>query len=411
MANLLNISSLSNLALINIAKNQVVTQATNKIKTTILSKVDELKNKIEELVKKRITIEKEYVEKNSKLQKDYKAGIITQEEEQQKYNQFQQQKADELKILDDEIQKLKDELANLVNDPLKKAKAEKKKLNDIIDKNIKKSKRGSKKANAARNRQVLQNIKKGIGPIILSKITNILVNVVAQTATLQELVDKTNEIIDNATTPSEIQQAIIARSNALQIINNQEQKLNIVKALITVLKIIIIISETIIIILTLLYTIPPPAGLGPIMPPPIKKIIDKLNKLIEILYLAIPIISTILEQTMAELEDYKAQLHDVNSLIDKKASNLSNNQFNSIGGGGGNLQVGIFPEEYKRFKFAIREETGPKAIVIAGNKRHYAVAIDTNNVEVLKSELSFTLDPNDLIDQLKLIIDSQKLIA
>ena len=398
MANLLNISSLSNLALINIAKNQVVTQATNKIKTTILSKVDELKNKIEELVKKRITIEKEYVEKNSKLQKDYKAGIITQEEEQQKYNQFQQQKADELKILDDEIQKLKDELANLVNDPLKKAKAEKKKLNDIIDKNIKKSKRGSKKANAARNRQVLQNIKKGIGPIILSKITNILVNVVAQTATLQELVDKTNEIIDNATTPSEIQQAIIARSNALQIINNQEQKLNIVKALITVLKIIIIISETIIIILTLLYTIPPPAGLGPIMPPPIKKIIDKLNKLIEILYLAIPIISTILEQTMAEL-------------IDKKASNLSNNQFNSIGGGGGNLQVGIFPEEYKRFKFAIREETGPKAIVIAGNKRHYAVAIDTNNVEVLKSELSFTLDPNDLIDQLKLIIDSQKLIA
>jgi hypothetical protein len=411
MSNLLNISSLSNPALISNARNQLVSSATNKVKTTILSKADELKNKIEELAKKRIAIEKEYKDKNAKLQKDYKAGIITQEEEQKKYNQFQQQKADELKLLDDKIQKTKDELANLINDPLKKAKAEKKKLNDAIDKNIRKSKKGSKRANAARNRQVLQNLKKSIGPIILSKLTNILVNVAAQTATLQELVDKTNEIIDAATTPSEIQQAIIARNNAIQIINNQEQKLSIVKALITVLKVIIIISEVIIIILTLLYTIPPPAGLGPIMPPPIKKIIDKLNKLIEILYIAIPIISTILEQAIAELEDLKAQLHDVNSLINKKASNLSNSQFNNIGGGGGNLQVGIFPEEYKGFKFAIKEETGPKAIVVAKNKRHYAVAIDTNNVEVLKSELSFTLDPNDLIDQLKLIIDSQNLIA
>jgi hypothetical protein len=44
-------------------------------------------------------------------------------------------------------------------------------------------------------------------------------------------------------------------------------------------------------------------------------------------------------------------------------------------------------------------------------KRHYAVAIDKWDVEVLKSELSFTLDPNDLIDQLKLVIDSQGLIT
>ena len=49
--------------------------------------------------------------------------------------------------------------------------------------------------------------------------------------------------------------------------------------------------------------------------------------------------------------------------------------------------------------------------MVRGNKRHYAVAIDTNNVEVLKGELSFTLDPNDLIEQLKLIIDRENLIA
>jgi hypothetical protein len=407
MSNLLNISSLSNPTLISSARNQLTSQVTNKVKTTILSKADELKNKVLELGTKRININKEYDTLISKIQND---DTLSNEEKTSKINELQQKRANELKLLDDETQKLKDEITNLSNDPLKKAKAEKKKLNDTINKNIKKSKRESKKADVARNRQVLQNIKKGIGPVILSKITNVLVNVATQTAKLQELVNKTNAIIDAANTPEEIQRAIIARNNAIQIINNQEQKLNIVRTLITVLKVVIIISETIIIILTLLYTIPPPAGLGPIMPPPIKKLIDKLNKLIEILYIAIPIITVILDQAIAELEDYKAQLHDVNDILDKKASNLSNSQFNNIEGGG-NIQVGIFPEEYKGFKFAIREETGPNAVVVAGNKRHYAVAIDTNNVEVLKSELSFTLDSNDLIDQLKLVIDSQNLIA
>ena len=68
-----------------------------------------------------------------------------------------------------------------------------------------------------------------------------------------------------------------------------------------------------------------------------------------------------------------------------------------------------FPE-YKGFKFALREENNPK-FEVRGNKRHYAVALDTNNVEVLKSDSSFTLDPNDLIEQLKLIIDRENLIA
>ena len=107
-----------------------------------------------------------------------------------------------------------------------------------------------------------------------------------------------------------------------------------------------------------------------------------------------------------------AQLHDIGDLLETKSSNLSNNQLNQLLNNGNGLQLGILPNiEYKGFKFAIKEEIGPKAIVVRGNKRHYAVAIDTNNVEVIKSEYSFTLDPNDLVDQLKLVIDSQNLIA
>jgi hypothetical protein len=71
--------------------------------------------------------------------------------------------------------------------------------------------------------------------------------------------------------------------------------------------------------------------------------------------------------------------------------------------------------EYKGFRFAIKEEEtlgAQQAIVVRGNiKRRYAVAINKDGIEVLKSELSFTLDPTDLVEQLKIIIDQQNLQA
>jgi hypothetical protein len=64
---------------------------------------------------------------------------------------------------------------------------------------------------------------------------------------------------------------------------------------------------------------------------------------------------------------------------------------------------------YKGFRFQIKEEQDPRFTVRGTIKRRYAVAINRQGVEVLKSEYSFTLDPNDLVDQLKLVIDKQKL--
>ena len=64
---------------------------------------------------------------------------------------------------------------------------------------------------------------------------------------------------------------------------------------------------------------------------------------------------------------------------------------------------------YRGFKFQVKEEQDPRFTVRGTIKRRYAVAVDRQGVEVLKSEYSFTLDPNDLVDQLKLIIDRQKL--
>jgi hypothetical protein len=63
---------------------------------------------------------------------------------------------------------------------------------------------------------------------------------------------------------------------------------------------------------------------------------------------------------------------------------------------------------YKGFRFVIKQENDSK-FVVRGNKRHYAVAINTREVEQIKSDFSFTLNPQQLVDQLKFIIDQQNL--
>jgi hypothetical protein len=65
---------------------------------------------------------------------------------------------------------------------------------------------------------------------------------------------------------------------------------------------------------------------------------------------------------------------------------------------------------YRGFTFAILEENDPK-YVVAGNKRRYAVAYDRSGFITLQSQSSFTLDPDVLVNELKLKIDEQNLEA
>jgi len=406
MANILpnNISSLVSPSLISGAKNQLTSQAKDKGKQTILTKKDELQNRLQKLKERPAIVNKEYDRLISNVQND---SSLSNEEKNQKINTLQQKRSEELKLINEDITKTQQDISNETVDPLKSAKQKKKKSDIAVNKNILSSKKGLVQSNLARNSQVA----KKIAPLLISRITNLLVNVAVQNTRLQELVDTTNEIIDAADTPEKIQQAIVARNNALKIIDDQEKKLNILRILITILRIVIVICVIIIIVLTIIYAIPPPGGLGPVMPPLTKKRIKKLKKIVETLALALPIISSILVQSLAELEDFRQQLRDVNDLLENKLESNTDINSNNVGDVRGNIRPGTLPETYKGFKFAIREESGPNSKVVRGYKRHYAVAIDTNNVEVLKSELSFTLDPNDLIDQLKLIIDRENLIA
>ena len=114
---------------------------------------------------------------------------------------------------------------------------------------------------------------------------------------------------------------------------------------------------------------------------------------------------------ISKLNDLIERLKTVNQLLDlKSAINLNEQQLADLSNAflptGGDFGI------YKGFKFAIKEEQtlgAQQAIVVKGNKRRYAVAINRDGTDILRSELSFTLDPNDLIDQLKLIIDQRNL--
>jgi hypothetical protein len=118
-----------------------------------------------------------------------------------------------------------------------------------------------------------------------------------------------------------------------------------------------------------------------------------------------------LENEIAKLNDLIERLKQVNALLDtQSATNLNEQQLADLSNTF--LPTGGDFDSYKGFKFAIKEEQTlgvQQAIVVKGNKRRYAVAIDRDGVEVLKSDFSFTLDPNDLVDQLKLIIDQRNL--
>jgi len=406
-----NISSLSSQSLVNSAKNQLLSGKLSSTKQTLISKADELKNKVKELTSKRINIEKEYGIKLLKLQKDFNEGYITEEEKNNKTQQFQTQKEEELKLIDEEIQKNKTDISNSVSDVLKKAKEQKEKIDKKINQNISKANKDQRKANISRNVKVLKNTAKDkLAPIIISQLTNLLISIVSKNSRLQELVDKTNEIIDNADTPLKINAARIVRNNALTILNNQEAKIISIQKVVEKIQRIIEILNNVLRIIQIVLTLGSPIPI----PLPIKiklqPILQKILTLIGYLSIALAITNSILSTIISNINDLKNQLKQIGDLIELKIKNplLSLDIVNEIKS---TIPSSIDIPTYKGFKFAIREENSPSAPVVAGNKRHYAVAIDTNNVEVLRGDLSFTQDPQDLIEILKLIIDRENLIA
>jgi hypothetical protein len=378
--------------------DQLADVSKDKLKVATSGIKGKLKKDINGIVKKRINLEVKHKEKLLDLENRLKQESLTQEEYDIAVAIEEKNYAIASATLDKEQKDLEKKLQDSLKDPFKKQKDKARKRKDKFKNREKKSKQAKQAANKERKQALFKSVKKTITPVLILLLTEKIIKVAGQIGRLQKLVDDTNIIILAADTPEKINQAKVARDSAINEINNVENTINdISKQLEKIQKIIAVFGLAV----SVLSLIPFPA------PPKVPTTIEKLSKIVSGLSYALGVSIPVLQKIINNLEDLKRQLKEINALLDgKTVDTFSEDQLN-------NLLVTIneqdkqFPD-YKGFKFAIKEEQNPQ-FVVKGNKRHYAVAIDTLGVEAIKSEYSFTLDPQVLVDQLKLVIDQRNL--
>jgi hypothetical protein len=296
------------------------------------------------------------------------------------------------------------DIDNYLKDPFKKQKdaLTKRKNNRSISKSQTQAQKSA--AQKAKNQAVLQNAAKTLAPILALALTNAIANVIAQNDTIKKLVNDTNTIITNANISNDTVQlnnAKVTRDNAVKVISNNEAKINNLQQQISQISVYISIFSIIVSVLSaILSAIPVPTPPGIVSR--LLQLLEKANKLVLALSAFLPAILVSLSRAVTILENYKSQLLTINGTLDTSAANnpdLNTLLNNSFGSGFGS---------YKGFTFAVKQDNNTQYI-IAGNYRHYAIAYNSSNVPTLRSDYSYTLDPNDLIEQLKLQIDQQNL--
>ena len=317
----------------------------------------------------------------------------------------------EIDLQKNEIDK---QIKDISNDPYKNIKNSTKRREIRNNRKIQRAKNKENKEKKVLSKKVLQNLSKTIASLVSLQSAKLLFSIVFNNKKLQELIDDTNTIIDAATTQEAINNARVIRNSTLAIIINNERKLDSLNKIVDNANKVVTILNIALTAIILLFTIPKPFGLGPTMPTPIANKVKKFQDLVVALNILISIIKGIIDSKLNELNDLKSQLNQLNDVLDNTLiNNLSNEQLQAFINEQRNLQSKF--SEYKGFKLEIREEEtlgAQQALVVKNNiKRKYAVALDKDGVPVLKSDFSFTLDPADLIEQLKLIIDSNNLQA
>jgi hypothetical protein len=408
------LKTISSAAAIKTFGDQLINKAKEKIISAALGKVQELKDQIQEIVELKIKIWSDHGTEMKRLEILLKEKQITQEQYDlavQKEDLAYQTKLRELEKLD---AKLKEDLANIIADPLRKIKERRQRRKARREK--RKNRNRAERAKARRDlvKKVAKNAAKTLAPILALQLANKFASVLSQRAKLEELVDQVNAYIEQADTPETIAIATNLRNNAVTLINNSINKLDSLQKTISQIATYIAIFTAIVAVLS---AIPIPTAVPPGIGIPVSlitRIVKSLNRaaiLIASISVVAVIAVSILENEIAKLNDLIERLKQVNTLLDaQSATNLNEQQLADLSNTF--LPTGGDFDSYKGFKFAIKEEQtlgAQQAIVVKGNKRRYAVAINRDGVEEIKSDFSFTLDPNDLIDQLKLIIDQRNL--
>ena len=333
------------------------------------------------------------------------------------------------KILQEKKDKNQKSIDAFLKDPFKKQKVAEKRRKIKEDKAKSKIQKEKAKAKSNRMKEAIKSAAKAktIVPILINLLADQLAGIIAGNDRLKQLVNDTNIIITDANDsgdPSKLANARIARNNAIRIIQEVENRIQRILNLLSIIEIVLVIFDIIVMIISSLpipVAVPPGIGLPLSLIMKFAKIIDMADKIVKALGSAVPIITNVLQKAIDLLEELKSQLLDINGQLESAATSgikgtnsllaLDDGTGDDTGTGTGmnTNKLGATSEIYKGFTFAIREDNSFGGVKVGRFKRHYAVAIDENNVDVLKSEYSFTLDTNELIEQLKLVIDQQGL--
>jgi hypothetical protein len=321
---------------------------------------------------------------------------ITQDQYNKIYEQAEVSYLVEMDAIEVQRKKLEQDKEIIENNPYTVLENNQKKSSAEVKKTKKDTQNEENKSKKDLTKQIASNTVKTLVPIIALQLSNNFSVVISQRKKLEDLVDQVNNYIDTQVKDqSTVTIATNLRNNAITLINNNIKKLqSLEKTLKTITAVITIFS----LVLRALSLIPTP------VPPKVVITLEKANKLISGLSALLAVVTLLLSNEILKLNELRDRLKEASLKLDGKTLNFGDlnalsNEFLPTGGNYGS---------YKGFKFAIKEEQDQR-FVVKGNKRRYAVAINRNGVEAIKSDFSFTQDPNDLIEQLKLIIDQQNL--
>jgi hypothetical protein len=290
---------------------------------------------------------------------------------------------------------------NNINDPFAAQKAQK----TQTDEKLASAEKENKANAAAAQKEMIKKISKALAPVMGYLLGKGIIALVVNNKKLERLVNQTNAYITLANKSNNLTyltNAKIKRADAVRTLERSEAKIVQIQKIVTTLNAIL---TTLTIVISVLEALP-------MIPPPVKDRIAKYKTIIELLNMILLIVNPVLQKEINYLEKLKSQLKQIGDILDGIVANsLNKDQVAALLSKVGN-NTGF--EQYKGFNFAIKteENLGAHQKVVAGKlKRKYAVAINRDGVEILQSDYSFTLDPNDLIEQLKLIIDQRNLQA
>ena len=326
-----------------------------------------------------------------------------------------------LKDILKEVNKIYDAREKIYNDRLETLKEDKDQLKSSYNELLAKTYReAAQRKLKQRQAEKTSNKDKANRPkpteiigFICSFANVIISNIAIGNKKIEALVDDTITIIESATTKQDIEKAKLFRNNALMVISANKKRLTTVQQVIDVLNLLAPLITPIVIFFK---TNPIPSAVPPGVGVPlgtIATIDDKTRKLQNIIDSSLSIVSvlsSVVSKLIDDLDYQESRLNQVGNILEQNLDNLSISDLNDLLLSSSQGLGYLSGYDYKGFRFFIKEENNPN-FVVKGNKRRYATAVNKDGNDVLQSSSSFTLEPDVLVEELKLQIDQKGLVA